>query len=321
MPDMMFVLSSDGTYLDFTAHREEELAIPPEEIIGKNIREAGFSESVVQMIQESINKALVTDSGQTVEYELKTAVGLCSYETRIVPLKEDQVLATVRNITERKQVEKEVRESRDQLRTLSTHLETVREEERGRLAREIHDGMGQMLTALKMDVAWIRKRLGARQEDIDRKLESMSHLIGDTTGTVQRLSRELRPGLLDDLGLSSTIEWYAGDFEERTGIRCNLSLAAEEITVDRDRSTALYRIFQEIMTNVARHANADRVEISVLRENGRLMLTVSDNGTGITESQISSAESLGIIGMKERVYPWDGDIEITGKRTAERKSR
>jgi len=138
----------------------------------------------------------------------------------------------------------------------------------------------------------------------------MATLVEDTIGKVQRISTELRPGLLDDLGLSSAIEWYSNDFEARTGIKCNISINPGEVVVDEGRSTALFRIFQEIMTNVARHAEADRVKVNVQKNDGQVSLEVTDNGVGITESQVSSPTSLGIIGMQERLYTWDGEIEF-----------
>jgi len=182
VPDMMFVLSKDGTYLDFSAHQDEELDISSDEIIGKNIRDSGFSRTQVRMILDSVRSALVTGDTQSLEYELETQAGEGTYEARIVPLREDQILAIVRNITERKQAEENLKRSRDQLRNLSIHIETVREEERALLAREIHDEMGQILTALIMDLAWMKKRLPEGQTIVNKKMRLWRLLLKIQSG-------------------------------------------------------------------------------------------------------------------------------------------
>ena len=168
-----------------------------------------------------------------------------------------------RDITERKKAEEQLKGSTEQLRALSAHLQSVREEERTLISREIHDELGQELTGLKMDLSWLVKRLSKNQKSLISKTESMLKLVDSTIQTVRRISSELRPGVLDDLGLIAAIEWQAQDFENRTGITCDFSSSVEEIGLDRDRSTAVFRIFQETLTNVSRHAKATRVKISL----------------------------------------------------------
>jgi signal transduction histidine kinase len=216
------------------------------------------------------------------------------------------------NITERKQAEEELKQSRQQLRDLASHLQSVREEERTHIAREIHDDLGQALTALKLDTHWLASRLTDDQVLLLEKTKSMSSLIDITVKSVQRISSELRPGLLDDLGLSAAIEWQADEFENRTSIKCNIATDPEEIVLDRDRSTAIYRIFQEALTNVARHANATVVDISLKQKSDAIELKVTDDGKGITEEQISDPSSFGLIGIHERVYSMGGTLEISG---------
>lgn len=216
------------------------------------------------------------------------------------------------DITEHKQVEEELHSSREQLRDLTSYLQSVREEERTNIAREIHDELAQVLTALKMDVSWLDNRLPRDQMPLIEKTRSMSDLINTTIQTVKRISAELRPGILDDLGLVAAIEWQAEEFQHRTGIVCRVIIDPEELTVEKDRSTAIFRIFQETLTNVSRHAGASRVTVRLREKNGMLSLMVRDNGKGITKKQILDSKSFGLIGMRERVHPWGGAVDIKG---------
>ncbi len=225
-------------------------------------------------------------------------------------------IAVLTDITKLRLAEKELKKSREQLRKLSLHLQSIREDERKLLAHEIHDELGQLLTALKMDLSWLSQRLPKGHKDqrlLLEKTKSMSELLNKTMRSVQRISAELRPGLLDDLGLVPAMEWQAQQFEKRAKIRCEVSLDSEEIDLDHNLSTALFRIFQEALTNVARHAKATRVKVNFKEINGKLTLKVKDNGKGITQAEVQSPDSLGIVGMRERIYPWQGKIEITGK--------
>ena len=196
------------------------------------------------------------------------------------------------------------------LRNLSAHLESVREDERMRIAREIHDELGQVLTALKMDLAY----LTAKKADLslDEKTKPMLEMIDSTIQTVKRISSELRPGVLDDLGLIAAIEWQACEFQKRTGIQCDISFSPKHIILDKDRSTTIFRIFQEAVTNVIRHAEATRVSVRLEEKNGQILLCVDDNGIGVTEEQISSPGSFGLIGIRERAHFAGGKVKING---------
>ena len=210
-------------------------------------------------------------------------------------------------------MEDEIRNSREQLRNLSSHLQSIREEERGVIAREIHDDLGQSLTALKMDVSWLNKHLHKNKEKTQTKINGMSFLISETIRSVQRISSELRPGLLDDLGLSSAIQWYTNEFVSRTGIKCEVTLDPKEIKLEENLSIAIYRIFQESLTNVIRHANATKVNVNFTLNKNNLNLVVKDNGIGIDEDKLEDPKSLGLIGMQERLYPWNGTVTISGR--------
>ena len=202
--------------------------------------------------------------------------------------------------------------AREQLRDLTTYLQTAREEERTRIAREIHDELGQTLTALKFDLSWLAKRLPEGQPELEKRAQVMSGLIDETIHTVRRVATELRPGLLDDLGLAAAIEWQAQEFAARTDIDCALQLDDVSASLDRDLATAVFRIFQETLTNIARHAEATEVRVTLTDDPGELSLTVQDNGKGIAEDQPSDSKSLGLIGMRERARAWGGDITFEG---------
>jgi len=208
--------------------------------------------------------------------------------------------------------EEELRISREQLRNLSTHLQSVREEERTRIAQVIHDECGQEMTALKMDISWLGKKLHKDQKSLLEKTKSMEKLIDMTIHRAQSMSAELRPGVLDDLGLVSAIEWQTEEFQNRAGIKCEVAIEPEDIILDQERSTTIFRILQETLTNVARHAKATRVKVSLKEQAGNLVLKVRDNGRGITEKQISDPKSFGLIGMRERAHYWGGEVKIIG---------
>jgi signal transduction histidine kinase len=215
-------------------------------------------------------------------------------------------------ISMRKKAEEELRSSREQLRNLSAYLQSAREKERMYIAREIHDELGQTLTALKMDVFWLHKKLSGAQKTMLEKTNSMSALIDSAVKAVRRISRELRPGLLDDLGLTAAIEWQVGEFQQRTGIRCELVLEPDEIIVEQDISTAVYRIFQETLTNIARHSYATMVKIFLEMKPREILLQIKDNGRGVSQDKIESATSFGLIGIRERVRLLQGELIISG---------
>jgi PAS domain S-box-containing protein len=216
------------------------------------------------------------------------------------------------DVTERLRAEEELRRSREQLSDLSAHLTGVREAERAAIAREIHDELGQALTALRMDVSWLRSHLREPAPATLEKLAGMDGLIEDTISRARRICSELRPGILDDLGLAAAVEWQAQEFERRTGVRCEVtsSLAAERL--DRELSTALFRILQESLTNVARHAQAARVRVDLRQEGGRVVLEVADDGRGAAAgAQVGGRRSLGVLGMRERARHLGGWLNFT----------
>jgi signal transduction histidine kinase len=202
-----------------------------------------------------------------------------------------------------------LRESEDKLRRLAAHLISVREEERAHIAREIHDELGQVLTGIKMEVGWLQKRI--KEPVLLEKCDSMAKLIDSTVQTVRKIATGLRPEMLDDMGLVAAVGWQAKEFQKRTGIRCRAKLPVEA-KYDLEISTCVFRIFQEILTNVARHARATRVDVELSVSEDRFNLEVVDNGVGIADSDLHGRKSLGLLGMQERAMLFGGEVGITG---------
>jgi PAS domain S-box-containing protein len=221
-------------------------------------------------------------------------------------------MAIMADVTELKRAREESQRSLEQLRALAAHLQTIREEERTSVAREIHDQLGQALTAIKLDLSSLARKLPSDREQRSKRTASILKLVDETIRSVRRISTELRPGMLDDLGLVATVEWAAEEFATRTGTKCRLDLPQESIAIDPQTATAVFRILQETLTNVARHANASEVNVRLAKQDGDLTLEVYDNGRGITEGEISSAGSLGILGMRERALLLGGEVTVRG---------
>lgn len=221
-----------------------------------------------------------------------------------------RVIVAIADITERKLAEKELKRSEAELRALSTHLQTVREDESTRIARELHDELGQTLTGIKMDLSWLMQRLENQPALLDRARETLQ-LADSTVQVVRRICTELRPGVLDDLGLVAALEWQASDFERRTGIQCVFTSSDEELALPAESATALFRICQEALTNVARHAAASHVSISLVKDQTTLSMKITDNGKGIGKIDMDKADSFGVVGMRERaaLLGWSFSIE------------
>jgi len=222
------------------------------------------------------------------------------------------LLHVANDVTLRKRAE-------EALRALSARLRSAREEEGTRIAREIHDELGAALTGLRWDLEKIDSTLtasanGSLVSDVHERISSMTITIESTISTVRRIASELRPGVLDDLGLVAAIEWQLEQFQARTGIKCHWTNTANDVKLDREKATAVFRILQEILTNVLRHAQATNLYVKLSRARHHFELEVKDDGCGITQSQRVNSRSLGLLGMKERALLVGGDVHISGKR-------
>lgn len=217
----------------------------------------------------------------------------------------------ISNITESKLAQHAIEGQQHQLRQLASHVERVKEEERGHIAREIHDDLGGTLTAAKIDLSWIRGRLGPDQSALAEKADSMDALLDSAIEATGRISRSLRPLVLD-YGVAAAIEWQVKEFRKRMGITCDFVCSREDIMLDRELSTALFRIFQETLTNIAKHAGASHVDISLEDDGNEVLLTVTDDGRGIGKDDMHKSGSYGIRGMRERAVFLGGTIDISG---------
>jgi signal transduction histidine kinase len=214
-------------------------------------------------------------------------------------------------IAGRPTVEEQLRRSEELLHS-SVFLLILREEERTRVARAIHDELGQGLTALMMDFSWVRPRLPVADHDLHQKIHIMTHLVDGMVQAVRRIATALRPGVLDDLGLVAALEWQIQEFQGRTGLACGLTTVPEEIALDSLRATAMFRICQEVLTNITRHAGASRVDVHLTQTGDILVLEVRDDGKGISEHAVTDPKSLGLMSMRERILPWKGEVWIRG---------
>jgi len=211
---------------------------------------------------------------------------------------------------ERKQTSEALQQSHEQLRSLTMHLQSVREAERASLARAIHDEFGQLLTAMKVHLLWFTKKYES-QKDIVDKTQLLLNLVESAAKSSKRMCTDLRPSIMDHFGIGAAIEWQAEEFETSMGIECKVTIDPQDLVLDEERSIALFRIFQEALTNVLKHANATKIAVSLKEEEKRILLEVSDNGKGISKDDISKPHSFGLLGMRERVYPWRGNVSIS----------
>jgi signal transduction histidine kinase len=280
----------------------------------KNVRQQ-FPEDrlLVEMEVESyMGTPLIDSSGETIGVlvimDRKPMEDLSFLET-IMAIIATRTIAEI----ERERILRKLEMSRKELRNLFINVHAIREEERTSIAREIHDELGQLLTAIKIDISSYKELFHDNKPLIEKTNNILEH-INMSIQTVKKITSDLRPGVLDRLGILPAIQWYAKEFQKRTKIKCVLTFSSEDIMLDNDLSTAIFRVFQESLTNVARHANASSVKADLTKDDDRLKLEIIDDGKGITESEISSADSYGLIGIRERVRFLKGKIKIKGEK-------
>jgi PAS domain S-box-containing protein len=286
-----------------------------EELIGKSIRMIYRNEEEADRIGDIFYSGLENQRTYETEFPCLCKDGreiICRMKASRIgeKLRDKRIVVTFEDITAQKKAQEELERSRQDLRNLSVHLQSVREEESTRVARKIHDELGQSLTALQMDLSWLENRLPVNSKNIREKTRSMSELVDATIESVQKITRELRPSLLDDLGLPAAIEWQAGDFQKRSGIRCQANILCDTDTISKDLATSIFRIFQETLTNIARHSKATQCKVSLTGNEKELCLEVTDNGIGITQWQVDDPRSFGMIGMRERAHLWGGTVHV-----------
>ncbi|MCL5735178.1 MAG: histidine kinase [Actinobacteria bacterium] len=315
LPFYALVLDDQHYILQANRAVRDQLGLEPDAIIGQ------YCPTVVHGLEEPFYACPLEEAvekGCAVEREAfdeKTGRWLRVAIYPVAPSGPDErtlYFHMVFDITAAKRAEEELKASHDQLRELSRFLESVREDERTKLAREIHDELGQTLTGIKMDLSWLAGRFPQDHELLVRRTESLYKLVEETIQSVKRICSELRPAVLDDLGLAPALQWLTCDFGKRAGLRCRFSAHPHDIVLDRDRSTAIFRICQEALTNVVRHAEATRVSVRLTKGPHSVILRISDNGKGIRESQIVNPRAFGLLGMRERAREWSGELRVSG---------
>ncbi|HNR50338.1 MAG: PAS domain S-box protein [Bacteriovoracaceae bacterium] len=274
------------------------------------------------MVRATIKKSLrnrehfqliyrIITASKKVRWVWERGLGIISEKGNLIALE-----GFIADVTERKHAEEQLEHSRKQLSIHADHLHTLLEGERTEIAREIHDELGQILSALKMDLFWLSRKVPEGSGSVQEKIESMTQLIDSTIRTVERILVTLRPAVLDDLGLTSAVEWLAEEFQNRTGIICEAILepTPERLITDEKISTALFRICQEALTNITRHSQATRAEIVLRTLGDQVELKVSDNGVGISKMDIKKSNSFGILGIRERANLLGGKMNIVGRK-------
>ncbi len=315
--DAIFALDADGKFTYASPAIKSIGGYKPDEVIGRSYQEIIESDDI-PVARAMFDRLANGESVENIELQVvKKSGSAITVEINASPISKNGKMigfqGMVRDITERKRAMEELHKSREQLRNLAAHYQSVREEERTKIAREIHDELGQALTALKIDLSWLSNRFSEDQESLQKKVKVMNNLIDSSIVTMKRLSTELRPVLLDDIGLEAAVEWYAEEFQKRTGINCSVNFGSEDINLDEKRSIALFRIFQEALTNIARHAKASKVKVLLEKSADEVKLKVNDNGIGIKNEKMAVPNSFGLIGMRERAHYLGGELSIEGK--------
>jgi PAS domain S-box-containing protein len=315
--DGILVAKGEEARIVYANRRAAEITgYPFKELLKMRMRDIACPEEFPKLIERYGNRLkglevsklykthLVKKDGTIIPIEVSPSI--------IIWQNEPANMVIIRDISEYEQFLEQLRHSRDTLRDLSMHIEETRESERTKIARNLHDDLGQKLTALNIDFGWLKEKLAQAQPEITDKLNSMAELLMNTIETIRTISSELRPGILDDLGLAATVAWQMEEFEKRKGISCELTITPEEFAVSSDISIIMFRIVQEALTNITRHTNATLVKIDLAKNKDTIRLIVTDNGRGIKKAEINDPKSFGIIGMKERVKSVGGSFYIHG---------
>jgi PAS domain S-box-containing protein len=319
--DAILLANDEGRYVDANPAACALLGRPRDEILKLHVWELRGDTDKQKAVQSW--RAFINAGSRTGSYTLEARDGeRRDVEFRAVANVLPGVhLAILRDVSERNraqhEAEKRLQEVNTRLRSVSARARARRAEDRTRLSRELHDQLGQAMASLKIDLCWLGDRINEHSgfdEAISAKLRAMTALADDTIVRIRRISSELRPSVLDRLGLVAAIEWQLDEFGRRTGVHVRNQSRLDSVALDRGRATAIFRIFQEALNNVAMHANATEVTVRLAKPSGHLVVVVSDNGRGIGDDQISSDKSLGLIGMRERTELLGGGLEVRAGR-------
>ncbi|HCY42783.1 MAG TPA: hypothetical protein DHV48_15780 [Prolixibacteraceae bacterium] len=307
-PHGVLITDEKGKFLDINQSACEITGFSPNELLGMSFPDIIIQNKILKDKNEDFSNFLsqIPAKFESIFNHKNNSKRWISIET--TKLNEGKYLCFTQDITSRKRAEQELHCSLQQLHQLTQHIEEVRENERVVIARELHDDLGQALTAVKIDLGIIKQSI--TDQNVILKIDKLSGLVRETIHTVQRLTSELRPQIIDDLGLEATIEWYTGEFAERNrlSVFCHLE---PELSFNPTTSLTIFRIMQESLTNISRYAKASRVDIELVKSDENVEFSIADDGIGIVESEVTSKKSFGIIGMKERAASLGGTFEIS----------
>jgi len=301
-----------GNFIEVNRTACTKLGYKKEELLNLNlllITNPSFENELLSIINKLLQEGqvifdveLTTNNSKNISLEMNAS--LIDFSGR------QTVIMTGREITGRQKVEEKLKRATEQLRNLAIRIQNIREEERTGIARELHDELGQVLTVLKIQITLLLKKLKVEKKELKEKTNLITEMIDNAVESVQRITFKLRPNILDEIGLVAAIDWQANEFSKNTGLSLSYFHEKDELSLDYEKSTAVFRILQEALTNIARHANASRVKIELRQFKDNLILEITDNGKGITQSQIRDQHSLGILGMKERALIFGGNVII-----------
>jgi PAS domain S-box-containing protein len=312
MPDAVWIYDKNYKTILVNHAGSRNVIIPRNNIIGHTLQEC-FPNIESTKFFEAHKKALEKHLTTAVEGPQILANGNKRWWRMTFCPVPRGVLSISHDITKSKKIQNQLKYSRSQLRALANRVQSIREEERTRIAREIHDELGMLLTNVKIDLSWLATQFTRNEtQPQTMKVHEIMRSIETSIQIVRRVASDLRPGILDDIGLGAAIEWQTLEFQNRTGIRCSCTISQIDSRLEKKRSTELFRIYQEILTNIARHAVASRVDIILTIKEDTLILQVQDNGKGITDKEVNNPQSLGLLGMRERILPYHGSIIIKG---------